>query len=120
MPVPDRPGGYVPRLVALKLPEIMLGRGLSGIGGAIIDVAARNRGGTAGHRAALLAVGLAATLPILITIAARPAMYNGIRHFVFLAPPFAVLGALARAWIARPLQPLRRTALAVRALSLFP
>jgi len=46
---------------------------------------------------------LAATLPILITIAARPAMYNGIRHFVFVVPPFAVLGGLAGAWIARRL-----------------
>ncbi len=76
IPVPDMPRSYVPTLVALQLPEILLTLGLSGIAGAIIAVAARNRGGTAGHRAALLAVVLAATLPILITIAARPAMYN--------------------------------------------
>ena len=44
---------------------------------------------------------LAAMLPILLTVAARPVMYNGIRHFVFVLPPFAVLGGLAAAWIAR-------------------
>jgi hypothetical protein len=30
---------------------------------------------------------------------ARPALYNGIRHFVFLAPPIAVLGGLAAGWL---------------------
>jgi hypothetical protein len=33
-------------------------------------------------------------------------MYNGIRHFVFTFPPFAVLGGLAAVWIARRLQRL--------------
>jgi hypothetical protein len=40
---------------------------------------------------------LAATLPIALTVALRPAMYNGIRHFVFLAPAIAVVGGLAGA-----------------------
>ena len=62
---------------------------------------------------------LAATLPILITIAARPAMYNGIRHFVFVLPPLAVLGGLAGAWIARRLEPFGRAALVAGALVLF-
>jgi hypothetical protein len=118
IPVPDMPRSYVPTLAALQLPEILLALGLAGIAGAIVAVVARNRGGTAGYRAALLAVVLAATLPILITIAARPAMYNGIRHFVFVVPPFAVLGGLAGAWIARQLEPLGRAALTVAALVL--
>jgi hypothetical protein len=119
IPVPDMPRSYVPTLAALQLPEILLALGLCGMAGAIVAVAGRNRGGTAGHRAALLAVVLAATLPILITIAARPAMYNGIRHFVFVLPPFAVLGGLAGAWIARRLEPLGRAALVAGALVLF-
>src|SRR6185503_4606415 len=51
-------------------------------------------------RAIYLAVALAAILPIATTIIARPAMYNGIRHFVFVLPPLAVAGGLAAAWIA--------------------
>ena len=43
---------------------------------------------------------LAAVLPIAITILARPAMYNGIRHFVFVLPALAVLGGLAGARLA--------------------
>src|SRR6202034_3202472 len=119
IPVPDMPRSYVPTLAALQLPEILLALGLTGIAGATVAVAGRNRGGSAGHRAALLAVVLAATLPILITIAARPAMYNGIRHFVFTVLPFAVLGGLAGAWIARRLEPLGRAALVAGALVLF-
>jgi hypothetical protein len=119
IPVPDMPRSYVPTLAALQLPEILLALGLCGLAGAIVAVAGRNRGGSAGHRAALLAVVLAATLPILVTIAARPAMYNGIRHFVFVLPPLAVLGGLAGAWIARRLEPLGRAAIAMGALMLF-
>jgi hypothetical protein len=43
---------------------------------------------------------LAALLPLAVTIAMRPAMYNGIRHFVFVLPPLAVLGGLAGAYVA--------------------
>jgi hypothetical protein len=51
------------------------------------------------QRAALLLVAVAATLPIAFTVLTRPAMYNGIRHFVFVTPPFAALGGVAGAWL---------------------
>ena len=119
IPVPDMPRSYVPTLVALKLPEILLALGGCGIGGAIVAVASRKHGGDAGRRAALLAVLLAATLPVLVTVATRPAMYNGIRHFVFVVPAFAVLGGLAAAWIARRLQRHGRAVLGAGALVLL-
>ena len=50
-------------------------------------------------RAVLLLVALAAALPIAVAVAMRPAMYNGIRHFLFVVPPLAVLGGLAGAWL---------------------
>jgi Dolichyl-phosphate-mannose-protein mannosyltransferase len=105
--VPDMPRSYVPTLVALTLPELMLALGLWGMIGAIIATARRPpelAGAAAGRRAALFATVIAALLPVLVTVAARPAMYNGIRHFVFLMPPFAVLGGLAAAWIAQHLR----------------
>jgi hypothetical protein len=129
IPVPDMPRSYVPKLAALQLPEILLALGLAGTFGAIVAAARRHRDGNtgdgnagdgaAGHRAALLAVVLAATLPALITIAARPAMYNGIRHFVFTIPPFAVLGGLAGAWIAQRLERYGRTAVTAGTLVLL-
>jgi hypothetical protein len=103
--VPDMPRSYVPTLLALKLPELMLLLGLGGIAGAFVAVA-RKRG--PGRRAALLAVALAATLPVAATVAERPAMYNGIRHFVFILPPLAALGGLAGARLLQWLAPYGR------------
>jgi hypothetical protein len=112
--VPDMPRSYVPTLLALQLPGLLLGLGIGGLAGAIVCIC-RGRSGV-GYRAALLATVLAATLPILITVAARPAMYNGIRHFVFTLPPLAALGGLAAGCVMRWLAPYGRLALAAGAL----
>jgi hypothetical protein len=114
---PDMPRSYVPTLVAVKFPILLLVLGLSGIVGALAAVSRRHGDSlAAGRRAALLAVVLAATLPILATVVARPAMYNGIRHFVFVVPPFAVLAALAAAWLIRRLRRYGSLAIAAAAL----
>jgi len=119
IPVVDMPRSYVPMLFALKLPELMLALGLCGTVGALVAAARRDDHVAAGRRAALFAIVLAAALPILITVAARPAMYNGIRHFVFVLPPFAALGGLAGAWIARRLRRYGGTAIVAGALALI-
>ena len=100
-PVIDMPRSYVPTLFAVQVPELMLVLGLGGLVIAIVAIATKvDRGAnSAGQRAALLATVLAVLLPVLITVATRPAMYNGIRHFVFVLPPFAVLAGLAGAQI---------------------
>ena len=91
--VPDMPRSYVPTLFALKLPAILSVLGFGGAIGAL--VAASRRSVAVNRRAVFLLVALAALLPLAVTIALRPAMYNGIRHFVFVLPPLAVLGGLA-------------------------
>ncbi len=102
IPVIDMPRSYVPTLLAVQLPELMLALGLCGTAGAIFAIASKADHSTAaaGRRAALLATVLAVLLPVLITVATRPAMYNGIRHFIFVLPPLAALGGLAAAQIA--------------------
>ena len=102
IPVIDMPRSYVPTLLAVQLPELMLALGLCGTAGAIFAIASKADHSTAavGRRAALLATVLAVLLPVLVTVATRPAMYNGIRHFIFVLPPLAALGGLAAAQIA--------------------
>jgi hypothetical protein len=120
--VPDMPRSYLPTLAALTLPELMLALGLCGMVGAIIAMARgepQSLGATVGRRAALFATVLAAVLPVLVTVATRPAMYNGIRHFVFLMPPFAVLGGLAGAWMVQHLWRYGRAAVAAGAAVLI-
>jgi hypothetical protein len=93
IPVPDMPRAYLPTYLLVKLPEILTLLGLAGLCGAI--AAQFRRHIPASHRAALLLVAMAIVIPIAIAIVTRPAMYNGIRHFVFLLPPLCVLGGLA-------------------------
>jgi hypothetical protein len=95
--VPDMPRSYVPTLFALKLPEIFLALGLGGITGALILIGRRDV--PLKRRAIFVLLTLAALFPVAVTIALRPAMYNGIRHFVFVLPPLAILGGFAAAWI---------------------
>jgi 4-amino-4-deoxy-L-arabinose transferase-like glycosyltransferase len=94
---PDMPRSYVLTLLGLKLPEIFLVMGGLGLLGSLIATA-RTRT-PARLRAITFAVALAAIVPVLVTVIARPAMYNGIRHFLFVLPPLAVAGGLAGAWI---------------------
>jgi len=106
IPVIDMPRSYVPTLFAVQVPELLLALGLCGTAGAIFAIvrnADRSTDG-AGRRAALLATVLAFILPVLVTIVTRPAMYNGIRHFVFVLPPFAALAGLAGAHFAERLR----------------
>jgi Dolichyl-phosphate-mannose-protein mannosyltransferase len=95
--VPDMPRSYVPTLFALKEPELLLALGIGGIAGAF--AAAAHRDVPPSRRAVLLLLALAATLPVVTAVVARPAMYNGIRHFVFVMPPLATLAAIAASFL---------------------
>jgi hypothetical protein len=91
--VPDMPWSYLPTLFALQLPEILLALTIAAIVATILalprsDVPAR-------RKAILVMLTLAALLPIAIAILKRPALYNGIRHFIFVIPPMTVLAGVA-------------------------
>lgn len=113
--VPDMPASYLPHLFSLKLPEIMLLLGLSGAAGAFVAVTRANV--PLNRRASLLAVTLAALLPIVIAMLMRPALYNGVRHFIFVVPPFAVLGGIACGWLAERLRVYGKAAPAALAVA---
>jgi hypothetical protein len=97
IPVTDMPARYLPQLFALKLPEIMTALGIAGAIGAL--VAATRPQVPLPRRANFLLVVLATFFPIGLAMLAHPALYNGLRHFVFVVPPFAVLGGLAGGWL---------------------
>jgi hypothetical protein len=94
--VPDMPWSYLPTLFVLQLPEVLLVLSIAGVIGTFVvmprsDVTAR-------RKTILLMLMLAATLPIAVAMVKRPALYNGIRHFVFVIPPMTVLAGVAFAW----------------------
>jgi Dolichyl-phosphate-mannose-protein mannosyltransferase len=90
--VPDMPWSYLPTLFALQLPEVLLALFIAGVAGTLLalprhEVPAR-------RKTIFLMLTLASTLPIAIAIVKRPALYNGIRHFIFVIPPMAVLAGV--------------------------
>src|SRR5215208_5521231 len=101
--VTEMPRSYLPTLLGLKLPEIFVAFSLAGAAGALI--AAFQPAMMPQGRAALFVILLVAALPIAVTVLTRPALYNGVRHFVFVLPPLAVLGGVAGArlfeWLRR-------------------
>lgn len=94
--VPDMPWSYLPTLFALQMPEVLLALFIAGGVGALISLSRSDV--TPRRKTILLMLTTAATLPVLIAILKRPALYNGIRHFIFMIPPMAVLGGVAFAW----------------------
>jgi hypothetical protein len=105
--VPDMPWSYLPTLFALQLPEVLLCLSIAGVVGTFAvlprsDVSAR-------RKTILLMLMLAATLPLVVAMVKRPALYNGIRHFIFVIPPMTVLAGSAFAWAMRWLEKNRRS-----------
>jgi 4-amino-4-deoxy-L-arabinose transferase-like glycosyltransferase len=100
--VPDMPRSYLPTLFALKIPDLFFLLGVAGLIGTL--VACANRAIALTRRAAFLFVAMSCCFPVALAVAERPAFYNGVRHFVFLLPFFAVLGGLAAGRIIARLQ----------------
>src|SRR3979490_2070480 len=94
--VPDMPWSYLPTLFALQLPEVLLALLFAGIVGTIMLL---SRSDVPGRRKTiLLMLTLAAPRPLVIAMVKRPALYNGIRHFVFVIPPMTVMAGVAFGW----------------------
>jgi hypothetical protein len=114
--VPDMPRSYVAQLFLLKPPDIFVALGLAGALGAV--AAAASPAVAVERRAVLVLLALSAGFPIILAVATRPAMYNGVRHFVFVLPAFAALGGIAGSWLIERLAGIGRPAgaLAIAAL----
>ena len=101
---------------ALQLPEVLLGLTIAGVVGSLMSLSRKDI--PARRKTILLMLTLAATLPLVIAMVKRPALYNGIRHFVFVIAPMAVLGGTAFAWLMDWLK-LRRRSWQPAAVALF-
>ena len=115
--VPDMPPSYLPHLFLLTLPEIMLAFGSIGTIGAVIAAALPRT--QASRRGSLVVVVLAAIVPVALAIVTHPALYNGLRHFVFVMPAFAALGGLGAGLLAERAALYGRAALAALAAAII-
>src|SRR6266478_3432682 len=94
--VPDMPWSYLPTLFALQLPEVLLGLAIAAVVGTFMSLSPKDV--SARRKSILLMLTVAATLPLVIAMVKRPALYNGIRHFIFVIPPMTVLAGVAFSW----------------------
>ncbi|MGY3604989.1 MULTISPECIES: glycosyltransferase family 39 protein [unclassified Bradyrhizobium] len=113
--VPDMPWSYLPTLFALQLPEVLLGLLVAAVVMSLMSLSRADV--TARRKTILLMLTLAATLPLVIAMVKRPALYNGIRHFIFVIPPMTVLAGFAFArtmdWLGEKRRSWQPVALAV-------
>jgi Dolichyl-phosphate-mannose-protein mannosyltransferase len=109
IPVPNMPWRYLPTLMGLQLPEGFIALALGGT--ALAAVTILNPAAATSRRAAHLVILAAALVPLLVTMLTRPALYNGMRHFIFVLPPLAVLAGMAAAWLLERLARRGRIAL---------
>ena len=119
--VPDMPWSYLPTLFALQLPEVLLALLIGGVAGTLMTLSRANVPGR--RKTILLMLMLAATLPLVIAMVKRPALYNGIRHFIFVIPPMTVLAGAAFArgmdWLGENRRSWQPAALALFAFGLL-
>ncbi len=97
--IPEMPRSYVPKLLLLKLPEGFVVLAIAGLAGALVAVWRGNL--EPWRRAGLALMVTTAVLPIALVVATRPVVYNGVRHFLFVIPPLAIIAGLAGAYIIR-------------------
>ena len=84
------PWDYIPRLLAFKLPEVLW----VGVVAAILVVPCRLRTRPDVRRTfAWMLVVLSVVLPPAYAIAKGSTLYGGIRHFLFIQPPLAIIAA---------------------------
>lgn len=89
------PRDYLPRLLAITLPELFL----AALFGWLLRFREEHKFGNRiplqsfSSRGAILLF-LAVSLPLFYVIIARPVLYDGIRHFLFILPPLACLAGI--------------------------
>jgi hypothetical protein len=103
VPASDLPWAYLPVHVALALPELVL---ILLASAPVFAVVALRKSGV--ERATALGyavVGFAVVFPIGYAIAIKAVLFDGMRHFIFVLPPIAVLAAVmmdrALDWVQR-------------------
>lgn len=91
----DLPRDYLPLMMAVTLPEILLAGLLLAVLLGLRWVWVGAPGASRARTLQTLAVATAGLLPVVYFLLERPTAYNGLRHFLFILPPLAVLAATA-------------------------
>src|SRR6476469_3924700 len=91
----DVPRWYVPAYLVIKLPIMMLAGAVS----ALAFVLWRERGDNWRRRLETALIVFIAAFPVVCEVIDRGPAYTGLRHFLFVVPPFAVLAGIGFDWL---------------------
>ncbi len=93
------PAAYLPLLLAVQLPEIvLLGLLLAAIAGGTF-MWRRQTGALKNIKTwQYLYVITTFLLPIIACMVMRPTLYNGMRHFLFVVPPLVIVASIGLSW----------------------
>jgi hypothetical protein len=91
VPATDLPWAYLPVHVVLALPELVII--LLAIAPIFAVLAIRKSGAKRGTALGYGIVGFAVMFPIAYAIAIKAVLFDGMRHFIFVLPPIAVVAA---------------------------
>jgi hypothetical protein len=96
----EAPWDYLPRLFAFKMPEIVV---VAACGGALLGLYWLVKKGRDPLEQqwmfARVLLAVAIVLPPLYAIVRSSPLYDGVRHFLFLAPPLCVAAGITVAWV---------------------
>lgn len=117
IPATEVPRSYLLVFLAITLPETMLLGLLAALVAAALALVRRRYRPLSLTRDDLkiLAVGTAALFPLVYFVLARPTAYNGMRHFLFILPPLAVVAGVGADAVWRSFDAARRPLLLVAA-----
>lgn len=96
LPIEQVPATYMSEYLLIKLPEITLFGLLAAVPFAVMALL-RAPKGQRRRWIGYLPLALSLIVPIAFTLADRPPLYNGIRHFLFVLPPATLVAALGLA-----------------------
>ncbi|MBK8176688.1 MAG: glycosyltransferase family 39 protein [Rhodospirillales bacterium] len=89
----DIPPWYIPAYFLVKLPESVLVGLLASVIASVVCISRTDHFLSTIRYRQWLIITLAATLPVLYAVVTEPALYNGLRHFLFVVTPMCVLAA---------------------------
>ncbi len=111
----ELPWYYMPEMLIITSPEFLVVLGFAGVALAVASFVKKIPSQKADYftarRLSILAIAFCILFPLAVVIVKRATLYDGIRHFLFVLGPLAVLGALAFDRIFESLRHLKSPAL---------
>jgi len=118
-PATDLPWEYLPTHIVLALPELTMLLALLALPAALAIEGGRPGGPNRTRSLQILLIGTAILFPVCYAVAIKAVLFDGMRHFIFVLPPIALVAALVGDGVFERLQHFRYRQFLLAALGLY-